>query len=528
MLPVSGDLLDRNQTYAAVVLRDTFIHPGDVAQSATLHALLHGRSPGGETGAKLASMFAPLNAYLKEAGIDASDVIGATVFSTGDRTTRLQNFVHQAEALPAVALDAPVQPFYDHPAYCAVNGTYHAPEYQDGTPPFLTSGGVIQTRGDDDTLVEQRRDQVPFVVTFPKGKMPAAGFPLYLYVHGTGGSSDQVVSRGPVLSLGGDPVYGEGPGYVVALRGYGAGCSAGSLNPERIGDLSAGGYIAYDFTRPYAMRDNFAQMILDQIEFLKVLLALHVDPSTCSGVDASASPDGQIRFDPSRTVIAGHSLGSYLTGMLASLHDGWLAAVLSGAGGGWGEFALGPQDPPLASIIELYLGMSGDEHLDLYHPVISVFDLTVGEADNVHYVRRILTDPPEGRHIPHVLVIEGTFDLQTTANLQRGLVAAIGVDMLGDSQSTDPYQELEDAIRIAGNKILTTEPVRGNKTRPDGSPLTYAVVRYAKDPYKEGHYVPFQRDDAKHDYGCFVQTLLSDPAGVPSIIRGSTFNGPCP
>ncbi len=529
MLPVSGVLLERESTYGAVVLRSAFVRPEDVSPSPTLAAALAGRNPtGDETGAKLTASLAPLASYLREHGIGAREVVAATVFSTGDRTTRLTRFVRQVEALSTIALDGPLTPFYDHPDYCALQGSYRVPAYQDGTAPYIVSGGVIQTRGADEILVEQHRDRVPFVVSFPKRPMPAGGFPLFLYVHGTGGTSDQVVTRGPVLEPGGDAVYGEGPAYVVALRGYGAGSSAGTLNPERIGSLSAEGYIAYNFTRPAAMRDNFAQMILDQIEFLKVLLSLRVDASQCPGADPAAAADGTLRFDPSKVVVSGQSLGSYLTGMLASLHDGFIGAVLTGAGGGWGEFALGPQDPPLSEILKLYLGMGDDEALDLFHPVISIFDLTVGEADNVNYVRRIRTDPPQDRGIPHVLVIEGTYDLQTTANLQRALVAAIGVDMLGDSQTTDPYQRLEDAIRFAGDDILTTEPVRGNRSRPDGSPLTFAVVRYEKDPIREGHYVSFQRDDAKHDYGCFLETLLTDPQGVPSIIRGSTFDGPCP
>ncbi|MBK7978341.1 MAG: hypothetical protein IPK07_35560 [Deltaproteobacteria bacterium] len=126
-----------------------------------------------------------------------------------------------------------------------------------------------------------------------------------------------------------------------------------------------------------------------------------------------------------------------------------------------------------------------------------------------------------------MLVIEGTYDLQTTANLQRGLVAAIGVDMLGDSQTTDPYQRLEDAIRFAGNDILSAEPVRGNETRPDGSPLTFAVVRY-EGPDPRGATTCPRSVPRQNAYGCFLETLLSDPQGVPSIIRGTAIGGPCP
>jgi hypothetical protein len=223
----------------------------------------------------------------------------------------------------------------------------------------------------------------------------------------------------------------------------------------------------------------------------------------------------------------GQSLGSYLTGMLASLQDGIEGAILTGAGGGWNEFAFGPKDPvDLTKVLEAYLRLGKGEVLDRFHPMIALFDLAVGPADNLHYVRRIRRDPPAERGVPHVLVVEGTVDIQVTANLQRALLGAIGADLVGSSQTTNPAETLEDAIRISGGFVLDP-PVRGNRSKPDGPPLTAGALRYVEDGIVEGHYVVFQRDDAKHAYGCFLETLLTDPVGVPTILRGSQIRGPC-
>src|SRR5690606_34857453 len=115
------------------------------------------------------------------------------------------------------------------------------------------------------------------------------------------------------------------------------GCVAGPFSPTRLGALAADGYLAYNFLNPVALRDNFAQMVLEQVQFLRALLALRIDPALCPQSDASAAPDGAIRFDPARLVVGGQSLGSYLSGMLGALLPDWQGVILSGAGGSWVE-----------------------------------------------------------------------------------------------------------------------------------------------------------------------------------------------
>src|SRR5207302_1586817 len=116
----------------------------------------------------------------------------------------------------------------------------------------------------------------------------AKGFPLYFWVHGTGGNASQVIDRGRMPAPNIEPPLGSGIASNVAPVGWATACAAGPLSPTRIGFLSAQGYIAYDFFNPVAMRDNFAQMILEMVLFRRLLLDLRIDPALCPGTDASA------------------------------------------------------------------------------------------------------------------------------------------------------------------------------------------------------------------------------------------------
>ncbi len=361
----------------------------------------------------------------------------------------------------------------------------------------------------------QRYEQAEFQLSVPKGRMPAAGFPVYLYVHGTGGLASQAIDRGWAPSKQVSAAPGSGIASILAPKGWGTACAAGHMSPGRIGLLSADGYAAYNVFNPVAMRDNFVQMVLEQVHFRSLLLSLRIDPALCPGTDASASPDGKVRFDPQLVVVSGQSLGSYLTGMLAGCVDGWQGAVLSGAGGTWVEFAFGPKDPfDLQAVLELFSCPPG-EKLDRYHPVVMSFDLAVGRADNTHYVRRIFRDPPASKTPPHVLVIEGNDDAQVPTNLQRALVLAMKADMAGQDPGPTPADQVAPVLPWGGQRQLAY-PLGGNLTLPNGQTRTCVVVRYLPDGIFDGHYVIVQRPEPKRQVAEFCEAIA---AGQTPIVR---------
>lgn len=514
LLPVPGIALRPKTTYAAIVLRRLGA-PGTafLGQCQPLTDLLAGTAPAGALGPRLLQAYAPLGQALHDLRIHPDDVAAATVFTTGDPTESLVRQANHVAASPPPQLVQPLATRDVFQDYTALVGKVALPAYQSGAPPFITGGRqVVDAQG---LPVPQRYDHAEFQLSIPKGRMPATGFPLYLYVHGTGGLASQAIDRGWRASPQAQAAPGSGIASVLAPEGWGTACVAGHMSPGRIGLLSADGYAAYNVLNPVAMRDNFVQMVLEQVHFRNLLLSLAIDPALCPGTDASAAPDGKVRFDPRLVVVSGQSLGSYLTGMLAGCVDGWQGAILSGAGGTWIEFAFGPKDPFDLQLVLEVLACPPGEKLDRFHPVVMAFDLAVGPADNTHYVRRLFRDPPPGKTPPHVLVVEGHDDAQVPTNLQRALVLAMKADMAGPDPAPRPEDQVAPVLAWGGQRQLPY-PLGGNRTLPSGQARTCVVVRYLPDGIFDGHYVIVQRPEPKRQVAEFCEAIA---AGQTPIVR---------
>ncbi|MBI4614751.1 MAG: hypothetical protein HY720_14160 [Planctomycetes bacterium] len=519
ILPVPGLGLEEGRLYAAVVLR-RLGHPGGplLGQNRLLGEMLAGRPPAVPGGAAWTASLAPLVASLPSLGIRADEIAAATVWRTGRPSDRLFGAVRAVDALPALAPSGTLRVRGDYPSYRALLGDWAPPQYQEGVAPFVFGGGKMRTDSAG-RPVKVSDGWAPFALAIPAGKMPARGFPLYFYIHGTGGASTQVLDRGVTTTLGVPPPPGTGPAMLAAGKGWASSSTGLPLAPERLGLLSADGYIPYNFFNPVAMRDNFFQMILELAQFRKMVLALAIEPSLCPGTDASASADGKIRFDPAHVVVSGQSLGSYLAGMLAATLGGFEGAVLTGAGGSWVEFAFGPKDPvDLQLLLENLLVPNERVPLDRWHPIVMAFDLAVGPSDNTHFVPYLLRNPRVGPP-PHLLVVEGYDDHQVPTGLQRALVLASGADMAGADPGPSAADQIAPVLPWGAQAVLPF-PVRGNRLSPGVGPRTAVMVRHAADPVtNEGHFVVYQIESARNQVAGFLGTLLRD--GIPTVGSGT-------
>jgi hypothetical protein len=513
ILPVPGRGLRPNTRYAAIVLRRLGSPSSQfLGQSPALTDLLAGRAPTGPLGGDLLACYAPLAAALNDVGVNADDIAAAAVFTTGDPTSRLVKQVEWANQLPPLQPTTPITIRDQYPAFTALQGEYAPPQFQKGVVPFVLGGGeqAVDAQG---LPVTQWVDRAGFQISIPKGKMPAKGFPLYFWVHGTGGDPSQFIDRGRMPAPNVQPPKGSGMASYLSPAGWAAACAAGPLSPTRIGFLSAEGYIAYDFFNPVAMRDNFGQMILEMVLFRRLLLDLRIDPSLCPGTDASASPDGKVGFDPDTMVVGGQSLGSYLAGMLAAVLPDWKGCILTGAGGSWVEFPFGPLDPIMPCRIINAFTLPAGESIDRFHPFVTLFDLALGPSDNSHYLEKVLRYPLPGHVVPHVLTIEGHGDLQVPENLQRVDILALGLDLGGPEIPNVPLDQLDSTALPWGGLVQLPYPVQGNRTYA-GLTRTACVVRYEHD-FREGHYVSFQLDAPKRQIADFVTAIAAGQ--VPNV-----------
>ena len=110
------------------------------------------------------------------------------------------------------------------------------------------------------------------VISFPKQAMPADGFPLTLYFHGSGGVSRALIDRGPWKPMDqstcaehdkgdwekvlGCFTTGEGPAWVYAPEGIAMAGTALNTNPERLPGASA--YAYANVNNLAAVRDTLA------------------------------------------------------------------------------------------------------------------------------------------------------------------------------------------------------------------------------------------------------------------------------
>lgn len=525
VLPAPGFNL-REETLYAVVVRDSALRAGNterpLRQSETLAALLSDSAPSGELGDATHGAFAPLREWLGTEGVATSEILAATVWRTGDVTSLTYSLADWARNQPAPTPSGDLTLVQEMPEYCAYQGTWQAPQFQVGEPPFGNGGGEMVI--EDGVPVSQGDDNVPFIVAVPKGTMPAEGWPLLFYVNGTGGLVRQVVDRG--VSVGEEPPEpGTGPSLIAARRGFGSSGMAGVMTPERVPN-GGGGYLFYNFLNPAAMRDNFRQSLIEHIMYRRMLEGLAIDVSDCAGADVSASTDGMAHYDSDHFVIMGQSLGSYLSGMLATLDPGYEGAILTGAGGSWIEFAFGARSPDLTALARLALGILNGP-FDRFHPGLAIFETAVAPSDNTHYADEILRDPTrEGRRSdyspPHVLVIEGDDDDNISTGLQRALNAALGTDLVGADVGA-PEDQILPWLELAGRGSLPA-PVSNNVMAGDEA-RTAAVVRWLPDRDDGGHYVTFQLEGPKHQYGCFLETLLE--TGIPVVVEGQGIDDSC-
>ncbi|MBN2360456.1 MAG: hypothetical protein JXR83_13460 [Deltaproteobacteria bacterium] len=521
IMPPAGLALRPGTTYAALVLRRAPASTDRAArlgQPPPLRALLRGRAfPAAPAGLaqRLRQAYAPLARALPRLGLRADDVAAATVFTTDDPTALLRGQIAWARRQPALQPKSLER--QEQRAGCSVlRGRVAMPRYQDGIAPYLACGGrqILDTA---DAPVMQGRDEVEFELSVPHGRMPRAGFPLYFYVHGTGGEARQLSTRGYRLAPDQPGQPGTMLADLAAAQGWAASCVDGPFSPNRIGLRALDGYAAYNFFRPAVMRDNFLQMMLEQVHFLDLLRDLRIDAALLPAVELDPESGGRVRFDVEHMVVGGQSLGSYLAGMLAAVSDDFRGAILTGAGGSWIEFAFGPKDPlDLLAALEALTLDRGDSY-DRFHPFLTLFEMAAGPADNTLYLPLVLRRPKPGRRPPHVLVIEGQADLQVPTNLQRALVLALGVDLLGVDVGDRPRDRLQPVLPWGGLRQLSGQ-ARGNRPLPAGEPRTAVVVRYPEDGILEGHYVTYQWQAPRDQIAVFLRAVAAGEApAIPDL-----------
>lgn len=507
--PWRGVVLAPRRRYAAVVLRSLLDAEGKpLGSSAAFEQLKAGRTPTGERGAKAVELYAPLWSTLDELGVERADVAAATVFTTGDVVADLAALSDKLLEIYKPTIDG-VKLSKDHPRYCELSATITLPQFQRGASPFDSEG--LFELGADGLPKKQRDEVVPLIITIPKLEMPAAGYPLTHYIHGSGGSPRELVDRGKVEVLGGKPRRGEGPAYVLAPYGVAMASVAKPVNPQRGG---SGAFDYLNFSNLAAFRDTFRQGSIEERMFLSALLALKIDKATL-GSCGPKLPAGVASYsmDASKVAIMGQSMGGMYTNMVSAIDDRVRAAVPTGAGGFWSHMMLsssisGLGEPTLRLII------GSNNRLSWLHPALQVVHAAWETADPLVFVPRLSKRPLPGHPARHVYEPVGKDDKFFPITVYDAIALAFGHQQAGQ----EIWPSMQQSLKQVGLEGLVSYPVKENLSSGGDDPRKYTgvVVQYEGDGLYDPHSIAFQLDAVKHQYGCFLDTLFR--VGVSTVV----------
>ncbi len=505
--PVQGFPRRENTLYAVVLLdglKDTAGKP--LGASRAFHDALE-QLPTADARAKAA--LAPLRSFLDTAHLSRSKVIGGTVFRTIDPNATLKKLAAWVETLPAPVLEQPWTVLDTYPDYVLYSARYLVPHVQSGPRP---GKGRVVWSSDGQTPVQQGTQSVRLSIAMPKSAPPAAGQPLTVYFHGSGGEYREVMDRGPLAPTAprdqqGEPPLGSGPSAYLARRGIATMGFDFPLHGDRDTPPDTTGLKLYDlFGDIDSTVDSMSVAAMEAVYLTRLLPALEL-PRPAGGTT---------RVDMSRLSAMGHSMGSTIGIPVATVDPRIKGYVFSGAGGLLIEVATETTHPVnLRTTLELLLGFKTGESLDRAHPLLHAFQSLWDATDPVAKARHVTREPYEGQVPKPWFLPQGLIDGYFHPGAQAAIGGALGTTLLGDE--LDPT--LPRTLRLDGRGTTTGYPLRNNFNG-----VTAGTVQL-QTPFELGHYVVFDVASTGAQVGCFLAGV-GTTAG-PAIVSPRGLDDAC-
>lgn len=502
-----GIVLSPNRKYAFVVTHAVGLEAGGEPKTPeTLAALARGEVPKTANGDKLSALYAPLWETLDKIGVARADVANATVFTTGDivaDTAALGDKViaQYTPELTDLALEA--DPENKLPELCHVRAKIVLPQFQKGTPVFTTEG--LFEMGADGLPKKQRDETVPVSIAIPRTPMPAGGYPLVIYFHGSGGVSRQVVDGG-----GGAEPGDRYPGPNLAKRGIASAGAALPISPERVPGASDIDYI--NVNNLVAMRDTFRQGILESRIVLSALEKLSIPPSVLEGCSGPSLPAGETAYHfTDKPHAQGQSMGGMYTNLVSAVEPRIKLSVPTGAGGFWVYFILKTSTVQGAGGLVALL-LQTPERLTFVHPALQIAETALEAVDPMVSAVRVGRRPLPGHPARPIYEPAGLNDSYFPTQIYDAMDLSYGHPRVGD----EIWPSMGEAQKLVGLDTPLSYPVKGNLTSENGQTYTGAIVQYDPGAGKDGHAIYRQKPVVQHQYACFHTTFLE--TGTATIV----------
>jgi hypothetical protein len=342
-----------------------------------------------------------------------SELVAFTTFTTQDTTSEMTALAAAVAALPQpqVASRQPATAPCTAGAVSHSTGRLPLPVWQAGVRPFQSDGGGIVV-GADGRAVQQGVELgtsgqgVLVDVAIPCGPAPAHGWPVLLWVDGTGGSARAT------------PINQLGPNLPYAVFSIAPLYSGDRLVPAAP-PLNTSDFEFYNYLNPLAGRTNQLQQAADVLYLERLTHAFTLSPG-----EAGLGVDG--RFDTATVVVAGHSQGAGTVPLtLAVAPPNVKGGFMSSAGGGLYHSVVHRGD--VRALVDGVLGAAPGE-IDMFHPYPQVLQTFAEVGDPTNYASAITQD---------VVLYAGLRDGCTSIETATQLAEALGVP-IANPQSRRP------------------------------------------------------------------------------------------
>jgi predicted esterase len=511
VIPILGRPLRPKTRYAAVVTTKVRAKGGGaIARTSDLEEVI-GERPATALTKTARDLFAPAVSELAAAGIAPKDIVHLTVFTTGDPTAEVFAIADDVKAsVPAPTANGwtAKETTTDYDVY---EGSYGpSPNYQSGTAPYRdpADGGGFVFEGQKPKL--QNTFDLRFALAVPSASRcppPAAGYPIVLYAHGTGGDyrsflddgTGRVLAQRCLASIGVDQIF----------HGKRAGAPTED-DPQRDSKLQL---LFFNFDNPFAARTNNRQSAVDVVQEARLFT------ETRAHVPATVSrTQGDIAFDPSRILFFGHSQGGLNGPLFLAASDAARGGVLSGAGSVLAVALIEKTKPvDVAATVRLLLGVSDEERakeLDMFHPALALTQSIIDAADPIHYGAFITTSPRAGFAPKSILQTEGI----AADGSGDSYAPPHGIDALAVSMSLPRVAPGVRPIREAqwagiGDVTIPEGGLRGNLA---AGRATGALAQFRPKDGRDGHFVVFDVPGARAQASMFCRNLAADSIGLLS------------
>ena len=516
MRPVPGMIMHPGDRHVAIVQDCLKSGNRSIDQSTKLAYMLRKRAP-----EAIAKRINPYVDALIDLGYDLSKITAFTGFDTIDAVNEMMQMAEVLKGKGEVVKDANgvAKGTYEKSSDYGYffQGEFKTVNFMEGEAPYSELGSGQMVFDEKGKLKSKPKfEKVRFGISIPSTPMPANGYPIIVYGHGTGGGyNTHCRTMRPNYTDEGNWLLANG--VPVAMIGFDASLHGTRGNVTNDMDM----YMTF-LKNPLSIRESWRQTVLDMLVIYDLLERGEIVlPSPVEGGEP-------IKFDPSYGMYMGHSQGSQEGGLLLGLTGLIKSAFLSAGGGNItqaftdleldltsvnfsiGGFQLTGKKTVADLVGQFLLGVKdGDVTLDTFitnHFIQPLLD----PIEPLNYTHRFIKEPATGWEPKNIAQTIGLGDKSTPNAAQYSMAVAIGLPPVGRviAKPTDGMVFSGLATSV-GDRVENNITV-GDKTVTGG----VAQFEYTNNDNDNPHFVIYRMAGARNMYTDFFRSILANHPAI--------------